>query len=293
MSVTNDMRLMNFIAYVFITLLALLCLLPFILVISGSLSSQESILNSGYQLFPVEFSFAAYELIFSRPGEVLQAYFMTISATVLGTVMALFITAMTAYAIARKDFAWRNKISFFFYFTMLFSGGLLPWYILVTQYLRLSDTFLVLVLPILLNVFNLLVMKSFMSAIPDAITESGKLEGANDFIIFIRLILPLAKPALAAIGLFIALGYWNDWTMSFFFVQDKDLYSLQFYLYKIVAGAQALARLVSVPGKDLSKLPTETLKLAMTVVATGPIVLLYPYAQQYFVSGLTIGSVKG
>jgi putative aldouronate transport system permease protein len=293
MTVTNDMRLMNFIAYVFITLLALLCLLPFILVISGSFSSQESILNSGYQLFPVEFSFAAYELIFSRPGEVLQAYFVTISATVLGTVMALFITAMTAYAIARKDFAWRNKVSFFFYFTMLFSGGLLPWYILVTQYLRLSDTFLVLVLPILLNVFNLLVMKSFMSAIPDAITESGKLEGANDFIIFIRLILPLAKPALAAIGLFIALGYWNDWTMSFFFVQDKDLYSLQFYLYKIVAGAQALARLVSVPGKDLSKLPTETLKLAMTVVATGPIVLLYPYAQKYFVSGLTIGSVKG
>lgn len=293
MPVSNDTRLMRFIAYTFITLLAVLCLLPFILVISGSLSSQHAILNYGYQLFPSEFSLAAYDLIFSRPGEVAQAYLVTVLTTVLGTLTALFITAMIAYVLARKDFAWRNRVSFFFYFTTLFSGGLLPWYILITQYLRLSDTFLVLVLPLLLNVFNLLVMKSFMQAIPDAITESGKLDGANDIVIFVRLILPLAKPALASIGLFIALGYWNDWTMSFFFVQDKDLNTLQFYLYKIVVGAQALAKLVNIPGKDVTKLPTETLKLAMTVVATGPIILLYPFVQRYFVSGLTIGAVKG
>jgi putative aldouronate transport system permease protein len=136
-------------------------------------------------------------------------------------------------------------------------------------------------------------MKSFMNSIPDAISESAKIDGANDFRIFVTLILPLSKPALATIGLFIALMYWNDWFLTYIFIQNPKLYSLQYYLYKIIVGAEALRKLTNVPGKESAVVPTESLKLAMTVITTGPIILLYPFVQKYFVSGLTIGAVKG
>lgn len=199
---------------------------------------------------------------------------------------------MTAYVLSRKDFEWRNKFSFFFYFTTIFNGGLVPWYILCVRYLKFNDNILGLLLPFMLSVFNILVMKSFMNSIPTAIIESAKIEGANDFMIFI-LILPLLKPALATIGLFIALMYWNDWFLSYIFMQNQKLFSLQYYLYKIVAGAEALKRLTNVPGRENVIVPTESLKLAMTIITTGPIIMLYPFVQRYFVAGLTIGAVKG
>ena len=288
-----DRKVFNTIAYIVVIITSLICILPFVFVISGSFSDQKDIYNYGYSIVPKSFSLEAYKIAFLSPNEILRAYINTIGVTIVGTCVGLILTAMTGYVLSRKDFEWRNKISFFFYFTMVFNVGLVPWYIICVNFLKLNDTYLALLIPFIMNVFYILVMKSFMSSIPQAIHESARVDGANDILIFIKIILPISKPALASIGLFIALGYWNDWYTSFMFISNKELYSLQFYLYKVVSGAEALQRLSNVVGVDTASIPTETLKLAMTVIATGPIVLLYPYIQKYFIKGLTIGAVKG
>lgn len=290
---TSDKIVFAIISVLFVTIVALLCLIPFVLVLSGSFESQEQILLHGFWLFPRDFTLDAYKTAFLNPEGIINSYGITLFVTCIGTFLGLFITSMTGYVLSRKDFEWRNKFSFFFYFTTLFSGGIVPWYILSVRYLKFNDNILGLLLPFMLSVFNILVMKSFMSSIPEAISESGKIDGANDFRIFATLILPLSKPALATIGLFIALMYWNDWFLSFIFMQNSKLFSLQYYLYKIVAGAEALKKLTNVPGRENAIIPTESLKLAMTIITTGPIILLYPFVQKYFVSGLTIGAVKG
>ncbi len=290
---TGDKLAFAIISYIFILVVSLLCLIPFLLVLSGSFESQEQILLHGYGFFPREFTLDAYKTAFLNPEGLINSYTITIIVTITGMLLGLFITAMTAYVLSRKDFEWRNKFSFFFYFTTILNGGLVPWYILCVRYLKFNDNILGLLLPFMLSVFNILVMKSFMNGIPEAISESGKIDGANDFLVFTTLILPLSKPALATIGLFIALMYWNDWFLSFIFMQNAKLFSLQYYLYKIVAGAEALKKLTNVPGRENVIIPTESLKLAMTIITTGPIILLYPFVQKYFVSGLTIGAVKG
>ncbi|MDF2988860.1 MAG: sugar transporter permease [Eubacterium sp.] len=290
---TGDKLVFTIISFIFILVVALLCLVPFVLVLAGSFESQDQILLHGYGFIPREFTLDAYKTAFLNPEGLINSYTITITVTVIGTLLGLFTTAMTAYVLSRKDFEWRNKFSFFFYFTTILNGGLVPWYILCVRYLKLNDNILGLLLPFMLSVFNILVMKSFMNSIPEAISESGKIDGANDFRIFTTLILPLSKPALATIGLFIALMYWNDWFLSYIFMQNSKLFSLQYYLYKIVAGAEALKKLTNVPGRENVVVPTESLKLAMTIISTGPIILLYPFVQKYFVSGLTIGAVKG
>jgi putative aldouronate transport system permease protein len=288
-----DKRIFYIISVVVILIISVFCLIPFILVISGSLTKEEYILKHGYSLIPKEFSLAAYKDAFRQPTSLIRSYGVTISVTIIGTTIGLFITSMTGYVLSRKNFEWRNKFSFFFYFTTLFSGGIVPWYILCIKYLKFNDNYLGLLLPFMLNVFYLLIMKSFISNIPDAICESATIDGANDFQVFVKLILPLSKPALATIGLFIALTYWNDWFLAYIFMQDPKLFSLQFYLYKIIAGQQALLRLATTPGAEGGVMPDESLKLAMTIIATGPIILLYPFVQRYFVTGITIGAVKG
>jgi putative aldouronate transport system permease protein len=196
--------------------------------------------------------------------------------------------------LSRRDFKWRGRFSFFFFFTTLFSGGLVPWYLMIVNYLHLKDTLLVLILPLLMNVFYIIVMKSFMSSIPDAITESAKIDGAGDFRIFVQLIVPLSKPALATIGLFIALAYWNDWYNALLFISKSELMPLQYYLYKMLGNMDGMRKAMMASGAVVNTdLPTESLKMAMTIVATGPILLAYPFIQKYFVTGLTIGAVKG
>lgn len=287
-------RIFNFTGYTFISILSVLSVIPFIMIISSSVTAERSILRYGYSLIPREFSGQAYAKIFGFPDDVFKAYGITIYNTVTGTVLGLFLTAMTAYVLSRKHFAWRNKFSFFFYFTTLFSGGIVPWYILCVRFLHFKDMPLIAqVVPYLFSVFNIIIVKSFMQAIPDAITESAKIDGAGDFRIFIQLIFPLSKPVLASIALFIAIGYWNDWYLSFMFVQKSSYFSLQFYLYKILSAAEALNRIQSLSGNYVGEMPKENVKMAMAVIATGPIILLYPFLQKYFVKGLTIGAVKG
>ena len=292
--ISKDRVVFNIVAYVILGILAVCCLLPFLLVLSGSFSDQTSILTHGYQLIPETFSLDAYTTLFKIPGELLRAYAVTIFVTFTGTFLGLFLTSMAAYVLSSKSFRYRNQVSFFFYFTSIFGGGLVPWYIFNTKYLHFHNSVISLILPILVNVTYLLILKSYMSSIPDALYESAKLDGANDFTIYLHIALPLCKAGLATVGLFIALNYWNDWYNAMLFLDEgrSDLYPLQYFLNNILTKAQAISAAAVRSGLPISEVPSEPMKLAMTVVATGPIILLYPFLQ-YFVKGVTIGAVKG
>ncbi|MBD0378996.1 carbohydrate ABC transporter permease [Paenibacillus sedimenti] len=283
----------NIIGYTLIGFFALLCILPFVMVITGSFTPQELILQEGYRLVPSAFTLEAYQILFGSADKLLRAYGVSIVVTVVGTSIGLFLTAMTAYVLNCQDFKYRNHFSFYFYFTTLFSGGLVPWYIMIVKYLDLKNNLLALIVPLLLNVFYILIMRSFVSAIPEAIKESAKIDGAGDFTIFFRLILPLLQSALATIGLFIALNYWNDWFNSMLFMDNEKLYSLQYFLYQILSKLEFMSAAIAQAGISTPTMPTDAYKMAMTLVATGPTILLYPFVQRYFVKGITIGAVKG
>jgi putative aldouronate transport system permease protein len=293
MKTTKDVCVFNILGYTLIGLWCLVCIFPIILLISGSLSVESDISQFGFSIIPRHFTGAAYNLIFKAPGELMQAYGVTIFITVVGAGLGLIITAMTAYVISRKDFRYRNPITFFFYFTTLFNGGLLSTYIFVIRYLRLKNSLLALILPLLINVFYLLIMRSFVSSVPESIVESGKIEGCSDYTIFFRLVLPLLKPALATIGLFLALDYWNDWYNAMLYITDHKLYPLQYMLYNLLSATDAMSRVATNTGIPMGSLPSQSLKMAMAVVATGPIILIYPWVQKYFIKGITVGSVKG
>jgi putative aldouronate transport system permease protein len=276
-----------------ITIIALACLFPFILLISGSFSSEHAIRFYGYSILPREFTAEAYRMVFKNPVRIVKAYGVSVFVTAAGTFGGLFLVTMTAYVISRKSFKYRNIFSFFFYLTTLFNGGMVCTYIFYIRYLHLKDSFLALILPGMFNVFYLLIMRSFVSAIPHALIESAKIDGAGEFPIFIRIILPLLPSGLATIGLFMALGYWNDWYNAMLYINSQDKYPLQYMLYDILMRVQAMSQIASQIGIRVENVPTNALKLAMAVVATGPVVLLYPFIQKYFIKGVTIGSVKG
>ena len=290
---TKATKIFNIIAYIFITIIAAACLLPFIMLVSGSFSSEQAIRFEGYSILPRDFSMEAYNIIFKNPWTVVRAYGVTILITGVGTAVGLFFLTMTAYVISRKDFKYRNVISFYFYFTTLFNGGMVCTYIFYIRYLNLKDSLWALILPGMMNVFYLLIMRSFVTAIPPALIESAKIDGAGELRIFAQIVLPLLKSGLATIGLFMALGYWNDWYNAMLYINDEAKYPLQYMLYNMQQKTQALAQIASQVGIKVENLPSNSLKLAMAVVATGPIILLYPFVQKYFVKGITVGSVKG
>jgi ABC-type glycerol-3-phosphate transport system permease component len=287
-------RLVRGFAYVFISIFALMCLVPFVLMISTSFSTESEITKTGFALIPKGFTFKAYELLLKNSKQLLGAYVVTIMMTVGGTGIGLFIISMTGYALQRKDFPFRNGISFYIYFTTLFQGGLVPYYILVTKYMGLKDNYLAVFLPLLMTPWLIILMKNFIKSIPYEITESGKIDGAGDITIFIKLIMPMLKPALATIGLFLALNYWNEWYQSMLFLSAKvEFRPLQYHLYKIINEVASLRNSVAATVTQVTSLPLETLKMATAVVATGPIIFLYPFVQKYFISGITVGAVKG
>ncbi|MFD2614386.1 carbohydrate ABC transporter permease [Paenibacillus gansuensis] len=283
----------NLVGYVLLALLALFCLTPFWLMVSGSFSDEMDIVSKGFQIIPDNFSWEAYKSVFQSPEQIYRAYGVTIGLTVVGSVLGLLLTSMAGFVLSRQEFKYRNSFSFFIYFTTLFSGGLIPWYILMVNQLHLKDSYLALLLPPLLSAWNIILMKNFMKSIPDSIVESAKIDGAGEFYIYWKLILPLSTPGLATIGLFLALSYWNDWFLANIFITSTEKYPLQFLLYKILASAAVLQTNAANYVSANVTPPTETLKMAVAVVATGPIVLLYPFVQRFFVKGLTIGAVKG
>lgn len=290
----KDKLLLDIIGYVVLIALALICIVPFVIILSSSFSDEEAIRMNGYTLIPSIFSTDAYRMIFKYPDDILQSYAVTITVTAIGTAVGLFLTAMTAYVLCRKDFKWRNHFAFYFFFTTLFSGGLVPWYLLIVNYLDMKNTLAALIIPSLVNVFYIMVMRAFLAGIPDAISESAKIDGAGDFRIFMSLILPLSKPALATVGLFLALGHWNDWYSALLFISDDKLMPLQYYLYQMLGNLDGMRKAMLGTGGVVDvNVPGENLKMAMTVVACGPILFAYPFIQKYFVQGLTIGAVKG
>ncbi len=294
----KDVIALHVIAYCFTGLLALLCLIPFLMVLAGSFSSEAAITANGFSILPQDFSLEAYKTVFKEPMVVVRAYATTIGLTVVGTIVGLLVQTMTAYVLSRKDFEWRNGFSFFFYFTTLFSGGLVPTFVLYTQTLNLRDSYLALLLPLVFSVYNLLVMKSYISAIPDSLIDAAKIDGCGEVRTLFQVVLPLIKPALATVGLFIALAYWNDWYNAMLYIKSEERYPLQYFLYQQVNNIESYKKLISnnaVSSAVVSSLslPTQTLKMALTIVVTGPIILAFPFVQKYFVQGITIGAVKG
>ena len=290
---TGDRAAFMAISYTVVTLLAIICLVPFLMIVTGSFTSEEAIYRDGFRLIPKEWSLESYRLLLEGGVSLARAYQVTAVLTVVGTALSLLISSMTAYVLYRRDFPWRNKLSFFFYFTTLFSGGLVPWYILIAKYLNLRNNPLSMLIPGLVSVFNILIMRNFLKSIPDSLVESAKIDGANDFIIYLRIILPLSGPSLATVGLFIALNYWNEWYNAMLFMTKADYFPLQYYLYRTLNSMNFAAQAAAEAGVEVPIMPTQSFKLVMTVAATGPIIFLYPFVQRYFIKGITVGAVKG
>ena len=278
----------------FTGLFAFLCVLPFWLIVANSFETEGNIIKLGFTLWPRDFTIFSYKLIFENPDLIVGSYIATIILTIVGTVIGLFVVSMTGYALQRPDFNARNGISFFIYFTTLFSGGLVPFYLLMTKYLQLKDNYLAVLLPALISPWLIILMKNFTKSVPHSITESAKIDGAGDFMIFMKIILPMLTPALATVGLFLALGYWNEWYNAMLFLSPNIKYRpLQLFLYNIVTKADFIknsAAMSNVPPQDV---PLESMKMATAVVATGPIIMVYPFVQKYFIQGITVGAVKG
>ncbi|MDR2749413.1 MAG: carbohydrate ABC transporter permease [Clostridiales bacterium] len=289
----SDMLIRGF-TYAAMTFASIVGVVPFLLVLGSSLSSEESIRRTGFALIPSDFSTQAYEIILKAPDTLIGSYVVTIGITAIGTAIGLLITAMTGYALSRRDFPLRNAISFYIYFTSLFSAGLVPFYLMMVQTYHLRDSYLAILLPLLVSPWLIILMKNFAKALPHEVTESGKIDGAGDFQIFTRLILPMLTPALATIGLFLAIGYWNEWYYSSLFLSSSVKYRpLQYELYQVTNKIEAIKNSYAGAVVRLADLPGETLKMATAVIATGPIILVYPFVQKYFVAGITVGAVKG
>ncbi|SFT24035.1 carbohydrate ABC transporter permease [Paenibacillus sp. BC26] len=277
-------------------LVTLSMVVPFLLVIAISLTSEESIITQGYHLIPHQFSTDAYHYIFRSPMILIQAYWVTIMTTVIGTLASLALTSMTAYVVSRKDYRYVKPMTFYIFFTMLFSGGLVPSYILMTQYLHLKDTMWALILPGMLSPFYILIMKGFIGEIPKELIESSKVDGASEWRIYFQMILPLSKPALATLGLFISFNYWNSWFPAMLYINSEKLVPIQLLLTRMMSTINFLttsSQFMSGLHIDTSKFPNLSARMAMTVLAAGPMMFIFPFFQKYFVKGLTVGSLKG
>ena len=281
----------NIVAYILLTCVVVLSIIPFIMVISGSFSENTLIIKHGYSILPRGFSLDGYKIIFHFPKEIGRAYYVSIAVALTGTLIGLVITTMAGYALQSKQLKYRGILSFFIYFTMLFSGGLVPWYMVISS-LGMKDTLWAMIIPMSGNAFYILLTRNFMRDIPESLVESAKIDGGGDFGIFLKIIVPLSKPVIATVGLFLALAYWNDWFHASLFVRDQTQWPLQYKLYKILSAASSISQ-AGAENLPVTSIPTESMKLANAVVATGPIVLLYPFLQRYFVQGITIGAVKG
>ncbi|MBE9914996.1 carbohydrate ABC transporter permease [Paenibacillus donghaensis] len=284
---------------VYFVILSLVCVLPVVLILMVSFTSEQSLYNYGYRFFPKDWSLDAYRYLFADFHIVLRAYGVTIFVAVTGSVLAVLTQALYAYPLSRRDFPLRPFFSVIILITMLFSGGLAPFYYIYVKVLNIQDTLLALILPGLTGGFSIFMIRTFFrQTIPFEIIESAKMDGAKEFRIFLRIVLPLSLPVLATMLLFSVIGYWNDFFNCLLFINNEKLYNLQFMMQKALINLQFLQtnfqHLEAQSGKSsFADIPSETIRMAMAVVGMGPIVLTYPFFQKYFVKGLTVGAVKG
>jgi putative aldouronate transport system permease protein len=283
----------------FFWIIAACSIVPLLLVVGISFSDETSILADGYKIIPEKFSVYAYKYLFNDIGQIIHSYGISIFVTVVGSLLSLALIALYAYPLSRRELRYRNLFAFFIFFTMLFNGGLVPWYLVYVSYLHLKDSIWSLIMPLLLSPFFVIIMRTFFdTTIPTSVIESATIDGAGEFTIFRKIVLPLSLPVLATIGLFNTLNYWNDWFLSLIFITDNKSVSLQYLMYKTMLNIQYLttnsnaASAISTAG-GIVNIPSKTLQMAMAVVGIGPVVFAYPFFQKYFVKGLTIGAVKG
>jgi putative aldouronate transport system permease protein len=278
-------------------ILALFCLLPFLLLFASSFSSEASLIKHGYSFFPREFSMNAYNYLFTSSTAIVRAYSITIFVTAIGTTVNLALSILLAYPLSRRDLPHRNIFAFVIFFTMLFNGGLVPTYIMYTQFFHIKNTLFALIVPqFLLSAFYVIMMRTyFTSNIPMEIIEAAKIDGAHEFRVLYQVVLPMSLPILATVGLMVGLGYWNDWTNGLYFLTDAKLFSIQNVLNRMIRDAQFLSQMASSTnmGAAAKNLPSTSLKMAVAVIGALPILVIYPFFQRFFVQGITVGAVKG
>lgn len=275
-------------------LITILFAVPLAVVVSASFTDEVALAKNGYGLWPSQFSLDAYRYLLLNPEQIIRSYGVTMVVTLIGTLGGLMVMTLLAYALARVDFTWRRPISFFVFFTMLFNGGLVPTYILITQYLKLRDMLAVLILPYLVVPWFVFLLRTYFSTLPKEFIESAKIDGANEWQIYARIVLPLSTPALATVGLFLILMFWNDWWLALLYINDASLYPLQYLLFAILRNAEFLSSNTNQSAMLGSVIvPLQTIRMAMAIVAMGPIAIAFLALQRYFVRGLTLGGIKG
>lgn len=278
-------------------LLSLACVLPVILVIIVSVTHNDSLINEGYSFFPSKWSLIAYKTVFKDFTTMANAYKVSIGITVVGTVLSVLLMALYAYPLSRKDYPYRNLFTFFLFFTMLFNGGIVSRYMIYTQTLHLKDSYMALILPLLIVPFNVIIMRTFFqSTIHPALIDSARIDGAGELRIFLRIVLPLSLPVLATMALFSTILYWNDWFNALLFINKEHMYPIQFLMLRVLKDVQYIRENMTIAAQNpelLKDLPNESLQMALAFIAMGPILIVYPFFQKYFVKGLTVGAVKG
>ena len=278
-------------------ILAVWAVAPFLLLISSSLSSEAALAQYGYGFWPKEFSLNAYTYLFKSSMKIAKGYGITLIVTLVGTTLSVLITTLFAYPLSRKELPFRYGFSFFVFFTMLFNGGLVPSYMMWTQTFHIKNTIWALIMPnLLLNAFYVIMMRSFFtSSIPDALIEAARIDGAGEYKILARVVIPLSKPMMATISLMVGLGYWNDWTNSLYYITDESLFSIQAILNTIITNNQFLTsgQSSAASAVDVSKLPSVSIRMAIAVIGVLPVLCIYPFFQKYFVKGIVVGGVKG
>lgn len=275
--------------HIVLILFTICCVYPFILTLVVSFTSEQSLVNNGYNLFPEEFSLDAYRMIFNDKS-IYSGYAVSIFVTAVGTVLSVIICGLAGYAMSMQRLRYRNTVSMYFYIPMVFSAGLLPWYLVCTQLLHLQNTIWALILPMLVSPFNVFLLRNYFKTIPYSLVESADIDGCGALRTFFQIILPLATPIIATVSLFIGLGYWNDWSHALYFINDQKLFPLQYMLYRIKAIMDFIRQNGTMGDMQV---PAQTYQVATLFVTIGPIVLLYPFVQRYFVKGIMVGAVKG
>lgn len=268
---------------------------PLLYIVSISFSSNAAIEQFGYQLWPKEWSFTAYKTIMTNPSQLIDAYKVTLFGALFGGAMSVLVMALIAYPLSRNSFVFKKPITFLIFFTMLFSGGLIPSYLLNTQYLGLGNKIWIYILPGLANAWHIIIMRTFFQQLPGSLVESAKIDGASEMCIFYRIILPLSKPVFATVFLMVMLTKWNDWTTSLYYIRDAKLYSLQYMLQRILREIE-FVKTVTDLGLNVNaaqEVAAEPVRFAMVILAAGPMLVVFPFFQKYFTKGLTVGSVKG
>ena len=275
----REEKLAKLVAYLVMGAFALICIIPLIMIVIVSFTSERSIKQNGFQLIPEEFSLDAYRLLAANPGQLINAYGVTIFNTVVGTVLSVILVSQIAYTVSRKTFMFRKQLNLYIYITMLFSGGMVPTYILVSRYLNLRDSLWAIIITMLISPWNIFLLRTFFSAIPDSLIESAKLDGASEFRIFYQIIVPLSSGGIATVAITTAMGYWNDWYNNMLYISDVDKYSLQ-YLLQALLGKIDFMRQASNAGQIIvADMPQESLRMATCVAAVGPMVIIFLFFQ--------------